>query len=89
MNFKNITVGIVTFNSEKVIYDCLNSIKYIKKIIIFDNSNDLKTKKRIQTKFPNIKFINSKVNLGYGCANNKIIQKINIHTNSSIPQNRY
>ena len=75
MNFKNITVGIVTFKSEKVIYDCLNSIRYIKKIIIFDNSNDLKTTKKIETKFPNIQIINSKVNLGYGCANNKIIQK--------------
>ena len=40
MNFNDITIGIVTFNSEKVIYDCLNSIKKIKTIIIFDNSND-------------------------------------------------
>ena len=46
MNFKDITVGIVTFNSEKVIFECLKSIKRIKKIIIFDNSNDQKLKKR-------------------------------------------
>ena len=32
MNFKNITVGIVTFKSEKVIYDCLNSINILKKL---------------------------------------------------------
>ena len=41
MNYKDITVGIVTFQSEKVIFDCLKSIKRIKKIIIFDNSNSI------------------------------------------------
>ena len=46
MNFKDITVGIVTFNSEKVIFECLKSIKKIKNIIIFDNSNDLILKKK-------------------------------------------
>ena len=46
MNYKDITVGIVTFKSQKVLFDCLKSIKYIKNIIIFDNSNDLQTKKK-------------------------------------------
>ena len=51
MNYKDITVGIVTFKSENVIFDCLKSIKYIKKIIIFDNSNDIRTiLKKIFTK---------------------------------------
>ena len=40
MNIKDITVGIVTFRSEKVIFKCLKSLKNIKKIIILDNSND-------------------------------------------------
>ena len=57
MNFKDITVGIVTFNSEKVIFECLKSIKRIKKIIIFDNSNDQKLKKKISLKYPKIKFV--------------------------------
>ena len=73
MNFKDITVGIVTFNSEKVIFECLKSIKKIKNIIIFDNSNDLTLKKKILSQFPNIKFILSKKNIGYGAGNNKII----------------
>ena len=60
MNFKDITVGIVTFNSEKVIFECLKSIKRIKKIIIFDNSNDQKLKKKISLKYPKIKFVLSK-----------------------------
>ena len=73
MNFKDITVGIVTFNSEKVIFECLKSIKKIKNIIIFDNSNDHTLKKKILSQFPNIKFILSKKNIGYGAGNNKII----------------
>ena len=40
MNYKNITAVIVTFKSEKVIFDCLKSIKNIKKIIIVDYSFD-------------------------------------------------
>ena len=46
MNYNQITVAIVTHKSDKVIFDCLNSIKKIKNIIIFDNSNDKVLKKR-------------------------------------------
>ena len=73
MNYNDITVGIVSFKSQKVLFDCLKSIKFIKNIIIFDNSNDLKTKKKIKNIYPKIKFILSKSNIGYGCANNRII----------------
>jgi len=75
MNFNQITVGIVTFKSEKVIFDCLKSIKKIKNIIIFDNSHDHILKKKVKKKYPNVKFILSKKNLGYGAANNQIIKK--------------
>ena len=75
MNYNNITIGIVTYKSEKVIFQCLNSIKKVKKIIIFDNSNDLGLKKIIKNKYPNIDYILSKKNLGYGRANNEILKK--------------
>jgi N-acetylglucosaminyl-diphospho-decaprenol L-rhamnosyltransferase len=75
MNFNQITVGIVTFKSEKVIFDCLKSIKKIKNIIIFDNSHDHILKKKVKKKYPNVQFILSKKNLGYGAANNQIIKK--------------
>ena len=89
MNYKDITVGIVTFKSEKVIFDCLKSIKRIKKIIIFDNSNDIKLRNKIILKYPNIKFVLSKKNLGYGNANNRIIKLcktkyIFIHTSVNV-----
>ena len=46
MNYNQITVGIVTFRSENVIFNCLKSIKKIRNIIIFDNSNDEVLKKK-------------------------------------------
>ena len=75
MNYNQITVGIVTFKSEKVIFNCLKSIKKIKKIIILDNSNDKVLKKKIEKKYPKITILLSKKNLGYGAGNNKIIKK--------------
>ena len=74
MNYNDVNVCIVTFKSEKVIFNCLKSIKHFKKIIIFDNSNDLMLQKKIKKKYPNIKFIISDRNLGYGEGNNKILK---------------
>ena len=50
MNYRSVSIGIVTFKSEKVILDCLKSIKKIKNIIIFDNSNDINLKYKIKKK---------------------------------------
>ena len=65
MNYNQITVGIVTFKSENTIFNCLKSIKKIKNIIIFDNSNDKNLKYKIERKYPKIKIYLSKKNLGY------------------------
>ena len=73
MKFSEITIGIVTFRSENVIFKCLKSIKKIKKIIILDYLNDNNLKKKIIKKYPRIKIILSKKNLGYGVGNNKIV----------------
>ena len=75
MNYKDITIGIVTYKSEKVLFKCLKSIKKINKIIIYDNSNDIILKNKVKSKYPKIKFILSKKNLGYGNANNEIIKE--------------
>ena len=75
MNYNDVTIGIVTFKSEKVIFNCLKSIKNIKKIIIFANSNDIELKHKILKKYPKIQFIVSKKNLGYGGGNNQILKK--------------
>ncbi len=74
MNYKDITIGIVAYKSEKVLFKCLKSIKKIKKIIIYDNSKDFALKNKIKLIYPNIIYILSKKNLGYGNANNEIIK---------------
>ena len=74
MNYKDITVGIVVYKSENVIFDCLKSIKKLSKIIIYDNSNDISLKNKVIKKYPYIKYILSKSNIGYGAANNKIFK---------------
>ena len=74
MNLKDLTVGIVTYKSEKVIFNCLKSIRNIKNIIVYDNSNDVKVKKKINKIYPKIKFILSKKNLGFSVSNNKILK---------------
>ncbi len=76
MNYKNITAIIVTFRSEKVIFNCLKSIRNVKKIIIFDNSFDEKLKKKVLLKFPQVNFILSSKNLGYGAGNNAALKKV-------------
>ena len=76
MNYKNITAVIVTFRSEKVIFDCLKSIKNIKKIVVVDNSFDKKLKKKVLLKFPRVNFILSAKNLGYGAGNNIALKKV-------------
>ena len=75
MNYKDITIGIVTYKSEKVLFKCLKSIKKINKIIIYDNSNDIIVKNKVKSKYPKIKYILSTKNLGYGNANNEIIKE--------------
>ena len=75
MNYNQITIGIVTFKSEKVIFNCLKSIKKIQNIVILDNSNDEYLKNKIKKKYPKIRILLSKKNLGYGVANNRIIRK--------------
>ena len=77
MNYNQITIGIVTYKSEKVLFDCLKSIKKIRNIIIFDNSNDTELKKIINKRYPKIRFIKSIKNLGYGAANNRIVKESN------------
>ena len=53
MTNKDITIIITTFNSEDNIENCLNSINPSIKVIIIENSNNLKFKNYIESKFKN------------------------------------
>lgn len=66
--YKNITLILVCFNSEKLIEKNLEKLKKFKTIII-DNSNSKKTYELIN-QFTNINYIAMKKNIGYGRAIN-------------------
>jgi len=65
-----ITVVIVTFKSENVIYKCLSSIKDFYPVIIIENSDNKNFKKKIESEFLNVTCILAGENLGFGKANN-------------------
>jgi len=70
MSIKDITVIVATFESDKKIINCLNSINKECKIIIVENSNDIHFKENIEKKFNNVQCILAQENIGYGGANN-------------------
>ena len=71
---KDITFVIVTFASEKIISDCLNSLPKESKKIIIENSQNLSLKKELETNYDNIEVIISENN-GMGTSNNIGLKK--------------
>ena len=76
LNIENITFIIVTFKSEKVIYDCIDSLPKSSNKIIIENSKNIKLKTDLETKYDNIEVVISE-NLGMGASNNIGIKKAN------------
>ena len=74
---QNLSVIIVSYKSEHVIEDCINSIDKEIEIIIVDNSNNDELKKKIESKYQNVRCILSKENLGMGAGNNLGIKNVN------------
>ena len=74
---QNLTVIIVSFMSEKVIHDCINSIPRDIQIIIVDNSNNKSFKNDIEKKYHNVRCILSENNIGMGAGNNYGLNEIN------------
>ena len=66
----DLTVVIVTYRSENKIFSCLNSIPSEINIIVVENSNNQEFKKKIESKYSNVKCILAKENLGYARGNN-------------------
>ena len=71
---KNTTFVIVCFKSQKVIYDCLNTLPKEANKIIVENSNNLNLKKDLELKFNNIEVVINE-NTGFGASNNLGIKK--------------
>tara|TARA_A100001015_G_scaffold301967_1_gene389581 strand:- start:1151 stop:2017 length:867 start_codon:yes stop_codon:yes gene_type:complete len=72
----NLTFVIVTFNSRKVIYDCLNSLPKDFNKLIVENSFDEKLKKELEQNYDRTEVILSN-NIGMGAGNNLGIIKSN------------
>ena len=65
----NLTFVIVTFNSRKVIYNCLNSLPKDFHKLIIENSSDKELKKELEQNYDKTEVILS-TNIGMGAANN-------------------
>tara|TARA_B100001057_G_scaffold497970_2_gene603615 strand:+ start:1646 stop:2497 length:852 start_codon:yes stop_codon:yes gene_type:complete len=72
----NITIVINTFKSEDKIFDCLKSIDLFCKVIIIENSNNLKFKKELEKKYSNVECFLTGENLGYAKGNNLGLSKV-------------
>ena len=69
LSLNNLTFIIVTFKSDHVIHECIESLPTESNIIIIENSNDLEFKEKLETKNSKIKVILQE-NKGMGAANN-------------------
>ena len=72
----NLTFVIVTFNSRKVIFNCINSLPKDFNKLIIENSSDEELKKELEQNYDKTEVILSK-NIGMGAANNIGIFKSN------------
>lgn len=77
-----LSILIVTWNSEKVIHQCLHSIKLTLfpseyQIYVADNASVDNTVNIIESNYPEVKLTVNKRNIGFGAANNQLISLCN------------
>ena len=72
---QNLSIVIVTYKSEAVVYDCINSIGNDIEIIVVENSNNIKFKENLEKKYSNVSCVLSLKNLGMGSGNNVGIKR--------------
>ena len=73
LSLNNLTFIIVTFKSEYIIHECIESLPKNSNIIVIENSNNSELKKTLEEKYSKIKVIVQE-NSGMGSANNKGIK---------------
>jgi len=76
----NLSIVIVTWNSEEFIRNCLDSIflsqgNFTSEVIVVDNGSSDETAKIVEQLYPQVNLIQNKKNLGYAKANNQGIEK--------------
>ncbi len=70
MSEQDLTIVINTFNSDEKIFSCVNSIDQNIKIIIIENSDNLRFKNNLEQKYKNVTCYLAGDNLGYAKGNN-------------------
>ena len=73
LSLNNLTFIIVTFKSDHIIDECIESLPKNSNIIIIENSNNIELKKTLEAKYSNINVFVQE-NSGMGTANNKGIK---------------
>ena len=73
---QNLSIVIVTYKSETVVHDCINSIGGDIEIIVVEKSNNIKFKENIEKKYSNVSCVLSLKNLGMGSGNNVGIKRV-------------
>jgi len=72
---QNLSIIIVTYKSEMVIHDCIESIEKDVKIIVVENSDNSQFKEELENKYENVSCVLTSKNLGMGAGNNIGIKK--------------
>ena len=73
LSLNNLTFVIVTFKSDHIIHECIESLPKDSNIIIIENSNNQELKKQLEEKYSKINVVVQE-NSGMGAANNKGIK---------------
>ncbi len=83
--YDEITIIIVTFQSHKIIRQCLDNLDPNFKKIVVENSDDKEFTKNLESSYKNLKAINIGFDSGYGYALNRGIEALK--TNYVVPMN--
>ena len=70
MEYNDLSIVIVTYQSESKIFDCLKSIPKNIPVFVIENSNNQEFKKKIQNDYKNASCILTGANKGYAVGNN-------------------
>jgi N-acetylglucosaminyl-diphospho-decaprenol L-rhamnosyltransferase len=70
-SINDVTVVVVTYNSEHVIERCITSVPTECEVVIVDNASSDDTLNRATGKHPRLRVIENRVNRGFGRANNQ------------------
>ncbi len=78
---KNLTISIVNYNSGEYLSKCLESIRNVSdeakiEIVVVDNDSTDESLSLAVEKFPQVKFIRNKENIGFGKAHDLVLKKL-------------